>query len=602
MTATITGLKTRRGEPQGAPVPVTGADGQSGSLKVDRVVRLGDRTLVAGWRTADVELSLLCANGDISDLLFSTERPDVAAHFDVPAGRKLGFVLMGPAPEGRLELVCGTRERQVSYPLELETPGVLDDNAAALMMPALVSLARDVEPLGQQWRHLVSLIPSVEGASDRMVGAFDEALASAGVQHGKASGWLTVPDGVPVWIQDSSGGVHGFAGCAWIDRPDVSDALAKTLRSPVKRKPGFHVHLQGVAPGTTLHLKALDEDVVRELAAISIAPLPVDPAKASRQIFPHGGTPMSRLASRLEAVEGPIIDALIAADRARWDDVPATVQQIGDQVEQPDASIIIPLYGRTDFVEQQMIEFVRDEWLVHNAEIIYVVDDPSIADRFIVEAHQLSRLYRVPFRVVNGGINRGFAGANNLGADHANAPHLLFVNSDVFPRAPGWVQSLLQVLEDRADVGVVAPRLLFADGSIQHAGMEIMRREELGVWINHHPRMGLDPALDPCTELTEVPAVTGACMALRRSDFERVGGWETGYLIGDFEDSDLCLKLRERGLKSAYLPQVSLTHLERQSFRLLGAGEYRNQVVIYNALRHQRRWKGLLEALAQEEA
>ena len=106
--------------------------------------------------------------------------------------------------------------------------------------------------------------------------------------------------------------------------------------------------------------------------------------------------------------------------------------------------------------------------------------------------------------------------------------------------------------------------------------------------------MGLDPSLDQRPGVTNVPAVTGACMALRRSDYDQVGGWDTGFLIGDFEDSDLCLKLRQAGLSSAYLPSVELTHLERQSFRLLGEGDYRTKVVIYNALRHQQRWQGLL--------
>jgi GT2 family glycosyltransferase len=82
---------------------------------------------------------------------------------------------------------------------------------------------------------------------------------------------------------------------------------------------------------------------------------------------------------------------------------------------------------------------------------------------------------------------------------------------------------------------------------------------------------------------------------MRRSDFERLGGWDTGYLIGDFEDSDLCLKLRSNGLSVAYLPDVQLTHLERQSFKLLGQDEFRTRVVIYNAVRHQNRWSAIID-------
>ena len=110
--------------------------------------------------------------------------------------------------------------------------------------------------------------------------------------------------------------------------------------------------------------------------------------------------------------------------------------------------------------------------------------------------------------------------------------------------------------------------------------------------------MGLDPSLDPHTGPADVPCVTGACLAMRRADFDAIGGWDTGFLVGDFEDSDLCLKLRAAGKRIVYLPSVVLTHLERQSFKLLGGGDYRTRVVIWNAVRHQQRWHDDIEALA----
>jgi GT2 family glycosyltransferase len=93
-----------------------------------------------------------------------------------------------------------------------------------------------------------------------------------------------------------------------------------------------------------------------------------------------------------------------------------------------------------------------------------------------------------------------------------------------------------------------------------------------------------------------MPAVTGACLAMRRAQFDEVGGWDTGYLIGDFEDSDLCLKLRSAGWDIAYEPAVQLVHLARQSFKMLGEDDYRTRVVIHNAVRHQSRWESLLAA------
>ena len=78
---------------------------------------------------------------------------------------------------------------------------------------------------------------------------------------------------------------------------------------------------------------------------------------------------------------------------------------------------------------------------------------------------------------------------------------------------------------------------------------------------------------------------------MRREVYDAVGGLDEKYLIGDFEDSDLCLKVRERGLEIACLPlPVTLIHLERQSLSGIGTPRFRDYVVHYNALRHHVRW------------
>ena len=69
-------------------------------------------------------------------------------------------------------------------------------------------------------------------------------------------------------------------------------------------------------------------------------------------------------------------------------------------------------------------------------------------------------------------------------------------------------------------------------------------------------------------------------MLMTRAPFDSVRGWDNGYLIGDFEDSDLCFKIREQGKHCVYVPTVELTHLERQSFNLTGAPDFRTKVVI----------------------
>jgi GT2 family glycosyltransferase len=173
---------------------------------------------------------------------------------------------------------------------------------------------------------------------------------------------------------------------------------------------------------------------------------------------------------------------------------------------------------------------------------------------------------------------------------------LLFLNSDVFPKEPGWLEQLVAALDNNPDIGIIGPRLLFAEGGIQHAGMINRRLESLGIWINHHVKMGFDPAADSHVTLARMELITGACALMRRDDFVRLGGWDVGYLIGDFEDSDLCFKVRQDGMTVGYLPTIELTHLERQSFALWGESDFRSKITLANAARHQARWKQFLES------
>lgn len=571
----------------------------AGHIKVDLAYRLGDLIVVAGWSTAGVELGLRAADRVLQVRRQAVPRPDVATHFNLPSGADLGFVLVAESAGDDAVTLCWREHGQaetVSQPLVLETQPKWRDGMQAPLGSALALLCAAFRPHTDEWKDLVAQLPSSTTPCENARAYLEGALACAQTEEGVAWGWLVHTPGTQVWLEDDAGRTYPLDKAFRRYRQDVYDAVGHEF-GHADREAGFVLRLPGLKPGSRLRLKALSEAGVHLLSETSCGTLPADPVAAARLLF-GVFCPLSEMHRRVGLVDEPVLSSLIQYRQDMWDKLPVHVKRLGAAVERPLVSLIIPLYGRTDFVEHQLIEFTQDAWLQSHAEIIYVVDDPKLVEPFAAQAAALFRLYQLPFAWVWGSVNRGFSGANNLGAQQARGEYLLFLNSDAFPQAPGWLERLLAVLQSRRDVGAVAPRLVFGDGAIQHAGMRFMRRDELGVWVNHHPCMGLDPALDPAQELTIVPAVTGACMALRRQDFDRVGGWDTGYLVGDFEDSDLCLKLREAGLKVAYLPSVQLTHLERQSFKLLGQDDFRTRVVIYNAVRHQNRWRHLIEAEA----
>lgn len=292
-----------------------------------------------------------------------------------------------------------------------------------------------------------------------------------------------------------------------------------------------------------------------------------------------------QLRELIERHVGPAITAAWTLERqiARTPEL----RWFGDAPAAPEASILVPLYGRYDFLRYQLALFADDPDMAR-CELIYIVDDPRILADVLKLAGAVQPLFGLPFAVVHCARNLGFAGANNLGASVARGEHLLLVNSDVMPRAPGWLARTLQALDELPEVGVIGAQLLYEDGSVQHAGMG---RETYVGWggfaINSHPGKGLPPDASQ-TAAREVEAVTGAFMALRRELYLELGGLDEGFVLGDFEDSDLCRRLRSKGLRAYLLPDVQLYHLERQSQILAGAPHWKSLLSLINCWRHER--------------
>jgi GT2 family glycosyltransferase len=160
----------------------------------------------------------------------------------------------------------------------------------------------------------------------------------------------------------------------------------------------------------------------------------------------------------------------------------------------------------------------------------------------------------------------GFSGANNTGAELARGRLLLLLNSDVLPDGPGWVEELAAFLDETPNAGAVAPKLLFEDGSLQHAGLYFERAEGASLWSNEHYFKGLHGTHPAANVTRRVPAITAACMMLATDLYRDIGGLLGQYVQGDYEDSDLCMRLRARDLDTWYLASVALFHLEGQSY------------------------------------
>ncbi|MCC7275257.1 MAG: glycosyltransferase [Alphaproteobacteria bacterium] len=262
-----------------------------------------------------------------------------------------------------------------------------------------------------------------------------------------------------------------------------------------------------------------------------------------------------------------------------------------------DWSIIVPLYRSLELLPAQYAAFASDRDMAR-AELVLVLDSPEQEEELRRALHGLELIYGLAATLVVNRRNLGYAGAVNAGAAVARGRWLALCNSDVLPAGPGWLSSMRGAL--LPSVGAVGPMLLFPDDTIQHAGMYFDQGVD-GRWLNRHFFKGHARTTAAARLAREVPAVTGACMMLAAQTFERLGGLSADYVIGDYEDSDLCLRLRAAGLRLWYAPDAVLYHLERHSIQR-HPGYQRGVAAHYNRWLHGRRWNRVMAVLMEDRA
>lgn len=151
-----------------------------------------------------------------------------------------------------------------------------------------------------------------------------------------------------------------------------------------------------------------------------------------------------------------------------------------------------------------------------------------------------------------------FSAMCNAAAAHARGECLVFLNNDISIVTPGWLAPLVAEAM-RPSIGAVGARLLFPDGSLQHAGVAV----GMGGYADHvsHGRPG-DYAgyLDRLGVPHEVGAVTGACIAVEARKFHAVQGFDAERYPVELSDIDLCLRLAAAGWTSLMRPDAVLVH------------------------------------------
>ncbi|GAB0115844.1 hypothetical protein AcidC75_33680 [Acidisoma sp. C75] len=197
-----------------------------------------------------------------------------------------------------------------------------------------------------------------------------------------------------------------------------------------------------------------------------------------------------------------------------------------------------------------------------------------ILDNGSTEPEALRLLARLPeqdarVRVLRHPGPFNYAALNNHAAAEASGEILLLLNNDVEVIESGWLRELA-AHAIRPDIGAVGARLLYADRRVQHAGVVLgVGSHAGGPGVAGHFGQGAEAEdvgyFGQFILTREVSAVTGACLALRRSVYQQVGGLDAKNLPVAFNDVDLCLRIRALGLRIIWTPFAELYHLESVS-------------------------------------
>jgi GT2 family glycosyltransferase len=229
------------------------------------------------------------------------------------------------------------------------------------------------------------------------------------------------------------------------------------------------------------------------------------------------------------------------------------------ETEWPEVSIIIPTRDHAELLSKCLrgLEEITD----YPSFKIILIDNGSTQDDALALLSSLKNNPRVKILPRPGPFN--YSHLCNEGARHTTSSTLVFLNNDMEFFDAGWLKAMVR-WAIRADVGAVGAKLLFPNRTIQHAGV-VLGMGGLAGHVYLRCPAGEGGYLHQLEAVREVSAVSAACIAIERSKFEKIGGFDAENLAIDLNDIDLCLRLRQSGLTNLCAPEAKVIHVQSAS-------------------------------------
>jgi GT2 family glycosyltransferase len=224
--------------------------------------------------------------------------------------------------------------------------------------------------------------------------------------------------------------------------------------------------------------------------------------------------------------------------------------------ERPLVSLIIPTRNGVDLLKQ-CIDSIRTKTTYAPYEII-VVDNGSDEQATLDYLHSQASAGNI--RVIRDDRPFNYSALNNGAIASANGELVGLINNDIEVISDTWLDEMVS-LALQPGVGAVGAKLLYPDGKIQHAGVVI----GMGGVAGHAHRLFPRDSFGYFSRnalISSFSAVTAACLIVRKSIYQQVGGLNEADLAVAFNDVDFCLRIREAGYRNVYTPYAELYHHE----------------------------------------
>ena len=263
---------------------------------------------------------------------------------------------------------------------------------------------------------------------------------------------------------------------------------------------------------------------------------------------------------------------------------------IGD----PMISIVIPNKDHAADLKR-CITSILEKSTYENYEIVIVENGSETKEIFeyYTSLKEYDNIRVVTYEKPEGQNGFNYSAVNNFGVKQTKGDYILLLNNDTEVITVNWMEELLMYAQ-REDVGAAGAKLYYGNKTIQHAGVVLQLGAHRTAGHCHYgqSRENLGYMGRLCYA-QNVSAVTGACLLVKKSLFEEVGGLDESFAIS-LNDVDFCLKLREKGLLNVFTPFAELYHYESVSRGLDDSGEKAER---YNreSAHFREKWKTVLE-------